>query len=67
MSSRIREGYRAVALQVDEIAGVAHEPDGAPTGGIPASALDPAQPRYLEVEVEGYPASTPMEIASARF
>lgn len=42
-------------------------PDGAPTGGIPVSALDPTASRYLEVEVVGQRPYERMEVVTAPY
>lgn len=41
--------------------------NGAPTGGISASALDPTGAKYLEVQVGDFPPTSAMEIASVPY
>lgn len=40
---------------------------GAPTGGLSKELFSPDESRYLEVEVENYPASGPLEIVSVPY
>ena len=57
----------AIRGQLTALVGNGTDPNGAPTGGLTVEMLDPAGPRYLEVEVDGLSALEPMEIASVPY
>ncbi|MBT3181656.1 MAG: hypothetical protein HN337_04000 [Deltaproteobacteria bacterium] len=52
---------------VSVLVGNGDDLDGAPTGGIPLNLFQTENPLYLEVEVEGFPATDPLEIVSVPY
>ncbi len=57
----------AVGGEVSLLLGNGLTGEGAPTGGIPPSLLNPGEARFIEAEVEGEPPTSPMEIASVPY
>lgn len=53
--------------QVSALVGNGLTQNGAPTGGIPPSVFDPADAKYLEIQVGDFPPTPAMEIASVPY
>ncbi|MFH0800518.1 MAG: hypothetical protein V2A66_10125 [Pseudomonadota bacterium] len=62
-----KQSLDAVRGGVSALVGNGLNAQGAPAGGIPSAVLDPAGSRYLEAQVDGFPATSPMEIASVPY
>lgn len=62
-----QQTVEAIRGQVTALVGNGLDFDGVPTGGLSIDLLNPVGPRYLEVEVEGFSALEPMEIASVPY
>jgi hypothetical protein len=62
-----QQTVEAIRGQVTALVGNGLDLNGVPTGGLSIDMLNPVGPRYLEVEVEGFSALEPMEMASVPY
>jgi hypothetical protein len=62
-----RQSVEVVRGGVSALIGSGVDDEGVPVGGLSIGALDPEGPRYIEVQVDGMPATEPMEIASVPY